>query len=636
MGENVREVAERILFSSSLEDKLLLGPREAEDNCCGKAIKTPQFPERPESLTIGDHRIRADFPSPSQITDDKERGVMMHFLANHELLAAELMALVLLKFPDAPKDYRAGVYEAMREEQMHTRMYLRRMRDCGISFGELPLNDYFWRIVSSMDTVMDFVVRMNLTFEQANLDYSKFYAEQFRAIGDTGTATVLDKIYQDEISHVGHGLKWLRHWKKKDHSDWEAFSSSLHFPLSPSRAKGMVPFNLDGRIDAGFDEEFISQMKISSQSRGRTPIVHWFNPNAELYSLATVSGVPFRANRFERAIEEDLEILMLAWSRKDDIALFRNVPSVEHLKKLQNIGLQLPEVMSCHDLDDRKLGGLRPWAWSADASDYLKPYRKAVSDRVPWQWREPVPEAWLSKEIGVRLEQKLGIRDPASRFCRNLSEVMDALKGNDILFKSPYGCSGKGHIIAKSFSNDVQIWAEKKIQLHGYIVAEPLLQRVEDFSVLYEIKNGEIECLGMAQLINDSRGQFRGIRLAPRFSKMLSPELAEFLFKEADFIAWYNEKIPSAILKLLPGYSGPVGVDALVWRDDQGKLMLRHVIELNVRMTMGRVALELQKKLNPNGWSDFSVQRKEKYKGGGIILNDPDEAKEFLAVWESH
>ena len=47
MGENVREVAERILFSSSIEDKLLLGPREAEDNCCGKAIKTPQFPERP-------------------------------------------------------------------------------------------------------------------------------------------------------------------------------------------------------------------------------------------------------------------------------------------------------------------------------------------------------------------------------------------------------------------------------------------------------------------------------------------------------------------------------------------------------------------------------------------------------------
>ena len=88
-------------------------------------------------------------------------------LANHELLAAELMALVLLKFPDAPKEYRAGVYEAMREEQMHTLMYLRRMKECGIQFGELPVNDYFWRLVSPMKSPMEFVTRLNLTFEQA-------------------------------------------------------------------------------------------------------------------------------------------------------------------------------------------------------------------------------------------------------------------------------------------------------------------------------------------------------------------------------------------------------------------------------------------------------------------------------------
>ncbi len=58
------------------------------------------------------------------------------------------MALVLLKFPNAPKEYRRGVYEAMREEQMHTLMYLRRMKDCGIHFGELPVNDYFWKLIS--------------------------------------------------------------------------------------------------------------------------------------------------------------------------------------------------------------------------------------------------------------------------------------------------------------------------------------------------------------------------------------------------------------------------------------------------------------------------------------------------------
>jgi len=118
---------------------------------------------------------------------------MLHFLANHELLATELMALVLLKFPDAPKEFRMGVYRTLREEQAHTLMYMRRMKECGLHFGELPVNDYFWRMVSGMEEPIDFVTRLSLTFEQANLDFSKHYATLFRQVGDSSTANVLEK-----------------------------------------------------------------------------------------------------------------------------------------------------------------------------------------------------------------------------------------------------------------------------------------------------------------------------------------------------------------------------------------------------------------------------------------------------------
>ena len=104
MAENVREVAERILFSSSLEDKLLLGPREAEDNFCGKLINTPRFPERQKSLNIGYRGIRADFPGSNRIAHEKDRGIMMPFSANHKHLVAELMAIVFLKFHNSTKD----------------------------------------------------------------------------------------------------------------------------------------------------------------------------------------------------------------------------------------------------------------------------------------------------------------------------------------------------------------------------------------------------------------------------------------------------------------------------------------------------------------------------------------------------
>ena len=164
----IRDVAERVLFAETLEEKLLLGAADASDEARGTALVTPDAPGRPEELRVCEKGVRVDFPGTNQLDDERQRGVLMHFLANHELLAAELMALVLLKFPDAPAEYRAGVYSAMREEQMHTQMYLRRMRECGIAFGELPVNDFFWRLIAPVETPMDFVARLNLTFDASS------------------------------------------------------------------------------------------------------------------------------------------------------------------------------------------------------------------------------------------------------------------------------------------------------------------------------------------------------------------------------------------------------------------------------------------------------------------------------------
>ena len=222
MSREIREVAERVLFGVNLDEKLSVGkhkgtaPRVVTDVVRECGVSMPDLPGRPSELMISERGVNAggstvsSFPKVNRMDETAERGKMLHFLANHELLATELMALVLLKFPNAPTEFRQGVYETMREEQAHTLMYMRRMKECGMEFGELPVNDYFWRMVAPMECPMDFVSRLSLVFEQANLDYSLHYGKLFREVGDTGTAAVLDKIYQDEIGHVGHGLKWFR------------------------------------------------------------------------------------------------------------------------------------------------------------------------------------------------------------------------------------------------------------------------------------------------------------------------------------------------------------------------------------------------------------------------------------------
>ena len=124
------------------------------------------------------------------------------------------------------------------------------MRQCGLSFGDRPVSGFIWRAVASMRSPIDYVARLSLTFEQANLDYARHFASAFREAGDERSARVLDRVYRDEIEHVRHGWTWFRRWKKAGVSDWDAFSEILPFPLSPARAKG-IGFNAEGRRRAG-------------------------------------------------------------------------------------------------------------------------------------------------------------------------------------------------------------------------------------------------------------------------------------------------------------------------------------------------------------------------------------------------
>ncbi len=654
----MREAAERILFSESLEEKLRLPPETAADDMPGKAISLPDAPGRPDELKMSGKSLRVGFPGINKLDDDRERGKTMHFLANHELLAAELMALVLLRFPDAPKEYRRGVYEAMREEQMHTLMYIRRMATCGIAFGELPVNDYFWKLIAPMETPMDFVTRLNLTFEQSNLDFSKYYAKLFRQAGDSGTGAVLEKIYLDEIGHVGHGVKWFRKWKEQGESDWEAFKKCLTFPLTPAKAKGIAPFNAEGRRLAGLDDDFISHMEVCEQSRGRTPVVHWFNPNAESYVAAAVTGCPFQPNKMQSAMERDLEMLSLAWCRRDDILLMREHPGNEHLAYLQRAGFHLPEVLEKDELTERKLGGLRPWAWSPDATATLQPYARNISSNLPWQWRENTPSLWFSKEIGIHFSEALGVTDGCGVFCRDIDSATHAVEqrlkqGDDVLLKAAYACAGRGHCRVKPGDTYIP-WLENTLDTHGGVAIEPWLDRVLDFSALYEVNavakgnhpSDTVKLIGMTRIENDSSGRFLASIVHPKWSTGLDPEVSAFLFRDAGVNDWYRKRIPALIPKLLPGYSGPVGVDAMVFRRPDGSLALRHIIELNVRMTMGRVALELHQKHRAARSGQLRIVRKKSLTedelsalcsrdihSTTIVINNPTSAREFIAVW---
>ena len=100
-----------MLLSDSLEEKLAAPTEPLTDDVPGPALITPEAPGRPLALRMAERGDRVELPPERELHREEPRAVLLHLFANHELLATELMALAILKFPDAPRAFRKAVRE---------------------------------------------------------------------------------------------------------------------------------------------------------------------------------------------------------------------------------------------------------------------------------------------------------------------------------------------------------------------------------------------------------------------------------------------------------------------------------------------------------------------------------------------
>ena len=98
--------ATQLLYGDSLACKLEI-PATLVDGAPGAVGSVPDFPGRPAVLRPREGR--AVFPGEREVEGEAARGRLLHFFANHELLAIELFALALLRFPAAPRAFRRGL-----------------------------------------------------------------------------------------------------------------------------------------------------------------------------------------------------------------------------------------------------------------------------------------------------------------------------------------------------------------------------------------------------------------------------------------------------------------------------------------------------------------------------------------------
>ena len=297
--------------------------------------------------------------------------------------------------------------------------------------------------------------------------------------------------------------------------------------------------------------------------------MHCFNPEHDIV-LALDAGAGFTPPKAARKLRADLSHLPSLWGADEE-------PSV--------------------------------WGWDAAVvAELVKagvPRDKMPSDEQLREIRR-LSNRSLAVELLSRLRTLPGTVG-TSAVCRSLADVEQfAREHGDTILKAPWSSSGRG---VKQFTAHSAQFIVSTITKQGTIIAEAKCQRVMDFALEYHSdKDGRIAYSGLS-LFSTVNGAYKGNLLLPEEEKR------QLLFQ---YIPEAAVTAASAIIKAelaprLKGiYSGPFGIDMMVCQGGAGYL-LNPCIEVNLRRTMGHVALALTQQGNRGTMSVLYNKEQDKY-----------------------
>jgi len=210
----------------------------------------PARPDRPELLPPN------RMPKRGRGGSERGRVAMLHALAHIEYAAIDLAFDMAGRFGARfPRDFIDDWLSVGADEAMHFALLDRRLRALGSGYGALPAHDGLWE--AATETSHDALARLAvvpMVLEARGLDVTEDMVRRFRDSGDEPSARILQRIYSDEIRHVGAGTKWFRRICQDDDSNpvdmWKMLVNR-HF-----RGTLKPPFNDSARATAGLTQDY--------------------------------------------------------------------------------------------------------------------------------------------------------------------------------------------------------------------------------------------------------------------------------------------------------------------------------------------------------------------------------------------
>ena len=354
--------------------------------------------------------------------------------------------------------------------------------------------------------------------------------------------------------------------------------------------------------------------------------IHLFNPEHDIALAANLKN--FTAPHAGRQLRYDMGYLPALWASGDDrVAVDDEAEARRALQRLaQNVARQ---------------GGRLP----ADAVDRLVSIRKrsvmaAAGCVEPWGWdpalralllrRGVAPEVLPSDEAIEQMRQ-LSHRRTAAMVLRRLLATGHMLVGEacecdsveavehyvgqhrHVVLKAPWSSSGRGLRFVDADGHGLSIhrgWLHGVLSAQGSVMAEPQYNKVKDVGLEFESRpDGTVVCCGLS-LFHTANGAYTGNMLATEGWKRQA--LARYV--PLSLLDSVQQLLCQVLAETLAArYVGPLGVDMMIvaaapdasaLQTSHAPFMLHPCVEINLRRTMGHVALQLVPLLNARGDDD--------------------------------
>lgn len=316
-----------------------------------------------------------------------------------------------------------------------------------------------------------------------------------------------------------------------------------------------------------------------------------FNPEHDLALAANLSN--FTAPHAGRQLRADLGYIPAIWAAADDSVLVENVEDAER-RFLRLTRRPFGRFIDKTQIHNHHFTAVDVWGWDLAIRAYL--LRWGIdSGMMPTVTQIDMIRQLSHRRYAMQLLTNLRMPGTIGDACETdqIKFVADRLhNGEHLVVKAPWSSSGRG---VRFMNGDMNIsdrgWLRYVIEKQGSVMVEPCYNKVKDFGMEFVSDGlGTVSYIGLS-LFHTSNGAYTGNILASEEEK--NTMISRYI--PADFLKMIQQKICIYMGAMLKGYyTGVFGIDMMVVRreDDDG-FLLHPCVEINLRRTMGHVAISL-------------------------------------------